>query len=43
MLEDFNIKDYVLGLLEESGKTEVRPKNMDTDDFLKYVLSSDAW
>ena len=36
--EDFSIKDYVLKLLEESGKVELRPKNMDTDDFLKYGI-----
>ena len=33
--EDFDVKEYVLGLLGEKGKLEQRPKNMDTDAFLR--------
>lgn len=38
--EDFDFKEYVLGVLEESGKIGLRPKNMDTEAFLRFVT---AW
>lgn len=33
--EDFDIKSHVLRILEESGKSDLRPKNMDIDAFLQ--------
>ena len=33
--EDFDIKSHVLRLLEESGRSDLRPKNMDIDAFLQ--------
>ena len=35
--EDFDIKEYVVKILEESEKAELRPRNMDIDSFLRYV------
>ncbi len=38
MPEDFVIKDYVIKILEENEKLDLRPRNMGIDDFLRYVL-----
>ena len=38
MPEEFDIKEYVMHLLEENGKADLRPKNMSIDDFLRYNM-----
>jgi 18S rRNA (adenine1779-N6/adenine1780-N6)-dimethyltransferase len=34
---DFDIKSFVLGVLEEAGYSEKRARHLDQDDFLAYV------
>ena len=36
--EDFDIKIYVLKILEDRSCLDVRPKNMDVDAFLRYTM-----
>jgi len=35
--EDFHIKHHVLAILQESGKADNRPKNMEVDAFLSLL------
>ena len=41
--EDFDIKDVVVEILTKHEMEEKRARNMDVDDFLRYVRSHGSW